>query len=88
MEFLDLNLLGEGSYVKWSDRRAKGCVDGCVIGGGPTVCEVETGGCEEVFRRAVVLRWGSGVRGRMSSGGVGGTGEATGAWEGSCISCV
>ena len=79
MEFLDLNLLGEGAYVRRSKRRAGGCVDGCVIGGGPAVWEVETGGCEEVIRRAMVLRWGSGVCGRMSSGGAGGTGEATGA---------
>ena len=61
MEFLDLNLLGEGSYVKRSERRAKDCVDGCVIGGGSAVWEVEMGGCEEVIRRAMVLRWGSGV---------------------------
>ena len=89
MEFLDLNLLGEGSYVEWSDRWEKGCVAGCIIGGGPTVCEVEKRGWEEVFRRAVVLRCGSGVSGRMSAGGAEGTGEeATGAWGGSCRSCV
>ena len=44
-----------------------------VIGGGPAICVVGKGGCEEVLCRVVVLRCGSGESGRMVAGGVEGT---------------
>ena len=62
---------------------------GYVIGGGPTICVVSKGGCEEVLCRVVVVRSGGGESGRMSPGGVEGTREdAESACGESCRSCV